>query len=117
MGCVPRSVRKADRACSASGLGHRKASHPGAGHRATFAARRDHDLDRRWYGAGKASEAVPLAMRVLEMREKALPAGHPDKGCAVRHCEVSDTGLSWRQKNSNGSGERKARCAKSLSFW
>jgi tetratricopeptide (TPR) repeat protein len=39
------------------------------------------DLNRRaleLYRAGKADEAIPLAQRALEMREKALPTGHPD---------------------------------------
>ena len=30
------------------------------------------------YRAGKAAEAIPLAQRALALREKALPAGHPD---------------------------------------
>ena len=30
------------------------------------------------YRAGNAGEAIPLAKRALAIREKALPAGHPD---------------------------------------
>jgi hypothetical protein len=38
-------------------------------------------LDQRvveLYQAGKTAEAIPLAKKSLELREKALPAGHPD---------------------------------------
>src|SRR5262245_33442326 len=44
------------------------------------------------YRAGKAGEAIPLAKRALELREKALPAGHPDVATSINNlavfCEV-----------------------------
>ena len=40
------------------------------------------------YRAGKVGEAIPLAKRALELREKALPAGHPDTATSVNNLAV-----------------------------
>src|SRR5215831_11001446 len=37
------------------------------------------------YRAGKAGEAIPLAKRALELREKMLPAGLPDIATSVNN--------------------------------
>jgi CHAT domain-containing protein/Flp pilus assembly protein TadD len=40
------------------------------------------------YRAGKTDEAIPLAQRALQMREKALPRGHPDIGTSLNNLAV-----------------------------
>jgi tetratricopeptide (TPR) repeat protein len=40
------------------------------------------------YRAGKFSEAIPLAQRTLELREKALGADHPDVGTTLNSLAV-----------------------------
>ena len=53
-------------------------SHPARAQSALYETKALNEQIIELYRAGKAGEAIPLAKRALAMREKTLPAAHPD---------------------------------------